>query len=122
LASWQNTFATAAHTNLKKLFKALGLDSTEKRAEYVVWALGDNDKQRPFYYEIYEDCLLDAASTAHLRLFKGVFQSSLIIHMFATHLASISLVPPSDRQQEPLVGALIYSIQAVHIEHHVTCI
>ncbi|KAF8223508.1 hypothetical protein L208DRAFT_1316438 [Tricholoma matsutake] len=55
LALWRNTFATAAHTNLKKLFKALGLDSTEKRAEYVVWALGDNDKQRPFYYKIYED-------------------------------------------------------------------
>jgi hypothetical protein len=28
--------------------------ATEKRAEYVVWALGDNDKQWPFYYEIYE--------------------------------------------------------------------
>ena len=55
LASWHNTFTTAVHTNLKKLFKALGLDSTEKHAEYVVWALGDNDKQRPFYYEIYED-------------------------------------------------------------------
>ncbi|KAF8220375.1 hypothetical protein L208DRAFT_1334068 [Tricholoma matsutake] len=120
LASWQNTFATAAHTNLKKLFKALGLNSTEKRAEYVVWALGDNDK---YGKETNCKCLLDAATSAHLRLFKGVFQSSLIIHTFATHLASISLVPPSDHQQELPVGALIYSIQAVHIEHHhLTCI
>ncbi|KAF8222589.1 hypothetical protein L208DRAFT_1321591 [Tricholoma matsutake] len=118
VASWQNTFATAVHTNLKKLFKALGLDSTEKRAEYVVWALGDNDKQRPFYYEIYED-----VGVGKKPIVGALFQSSLIIHTFATHLASISLVPPSDRQQEPPVGALIYSIQAVHIEHHhVMCI
>ncbi|KAF8239073.1 hypothetical protein L208DRAFT_1239837 [Tricholoma matsutake] len=119
LALWHNTFTTAAHANLKKLFKVLDLDSTEKGAEYVAWALGDNDKQQPFYCEIYED--VGAGKKPIVNSFKGVFQSSLIIHMFAIHLASISLVPPSDHQQEPPVGALVYSIQAVHVKYHLTC-
>jgi hypothetical protein len=38
--------------NTWKSREALGLDSTEKRAEYVVWALGDNNKQWAFYEHV----------------------------------------------------------------------
>ena len=61
--------------------------------------------------ETYCRCLLMLLLTSDYS--KGVFQSSLIIYMFTTHLTSISLVPSLKRQENPPVSVLIYSIQAV---------
>jgi hypothetical protein len=40
---------------IKVCYVLASLDSAAKCAKYVVWALGNNDKQPPFHYEIYED-------------------------------------------------------------------
>ncbi|KAF8873950.1 hypothetical protein BD779DRAFT_1428106, partial [Infundibulicybe gibba] len=54
LSEWRNKFATTAMTTLERLFDSLHLNTQEKRAEYVRWLLGTDDKERPFYYKEYQ--------------------------------------------------------------------
>ncbi len=49
LSNWCSKFASTAVTHLGKMFDNLDL-TTAERAQYVVYLLGDHEKNRPYYY------------------------------------------------------------------------
>lgn len=110
ISSWLHKFADTAEKALCAEFSRQGLQTQEERAAFVQSLLGDvdnlSDKRRPFIWEsVYDD--LSARQ-------EGIFQGRLVARTFFEHIQIINTIDAENRVQEKPVGALIYSIQAVH--------
>ncbi|KAI0251374.1 hypothetical protein BJV78DRAFT_1282636 [Lactifluus subvellereus] len=110
ISSWLHKFADAAEKALAAEFTRQGLQTQEERAVFVQRLLGDaddmSDKKRPFIWESTYD---DPSARQ-----EGIFQGRLIARTFFEHIQIMNAINTEDRVQEKPVGALIYSIQAVH--------
>ncbi|KAI9434934.1 hypothetical protein H4582DRAFT_2080175 [Lactarius indigo] len=110
ISSWLHKFADTAEKALSAEFARQGLQTQEERATFVQSLLGDaddmSDKKRPFIWESTYD---DPSAQQ-----EGIFQGRLVARTFFEHVQIINGVDVEDRVQEKPIGALIYSIQAVH--------
>ncbi|RDB14733.1 hypothetical protein Hypma_016566 [Hypsizygus marmoreus] len=110
LSNWLNKLGTAGVKALEAEYLRQGLSTDAEKAELVSMLLGDasdiTSKIRPFLWEsVYDDPDTDKS---------GLFQGRLVARVLSEHLKEIQPIPDDYRIQEPPVGALILSIQAVH--------
>ena len=123
VSAWCNGFSSAAMMNVKKLFHDLGFQTTEQRATFVTFMLGNSDKCAPFYYQKWpkkgKPCI-----RSHNLFFsftydsdQGIFLSDVVSATLSTHFSSISSLQPLDHSSANLVRALVLSLQAVCISY-----
>ncbi|KAH9162335.1 hypothetical protein EDB89DRAFT_2079814 [Lactarius sanguifluus] len=110
ISSWLHKFADTAEKALNTEFSRQGLQTQEERATFVQSLLGDvdnmSDKRCPFIWESAYD---DPSARQ-----EGIFQGRLVARTFFEHIQIVNTIDAENRVQEKPVGALIYSIQAVH--------
>ncbi|KAF8274734.1 hypothetical protein EI94DRAFT_1794040 [Lactarius quietus] len=94
----------------KSALKYKGFQMLEERAKFTQNLLGDmedmSDKKCPFIWE----SAYDEPSAQQ----EGIFQGWLVMQTFFEHIQVINSVDTNICVQEKPIGALIYSIQAVH--------
>ncbi|KAI9442152.1 hypothetical protein H4582DRAFT_2126718 [Lactarius indigo] len=98
ISSWLHKFADTAEKALTAEFSQQGLQTQEERATFI--RSGPSSGSRP----------TDDPSARQ----EGIFQGRLVARTFFEHVQIINAVDAEDRVQEKPIGALIYSIQAVH--------
>jgi hypothetical protein len=66
VAEWRNRFASTAMKFLENTFLEQGLNTPAKRANYVGWMLGDNNRDCPFYYKIFKKGTIPVVNFIHI--------------------------------------------------------
>ncbi|KAG6835836.1 hypothetical protein H0H93_014081 [Arthromyces matolae] len=127
ITAWLHKFSsTASQYLVSNIFKSDPRFSTpEGRQTWATWAMVRDltneelenapEHSRRFYYREYEEPEDPASGTP---IFKGIFQSPIIIATLASHFQWLERLHGSDRGEEFPTGALVLTIQACR--HHIS--
>ncbi|KAF8488564.1 hypothetical protein F5888DRAFT_1910766 [Russula emetica] len=117
ISMWLHKFSMAAEKALVAEFERQHITTTEERANFVRYLLGDVDdissKRRLFLWKsAYDRC--EDSDSPDLNRLQGLFQGRLVAQTFLEHILATTGIDKESRVNERPIGALITSIQAVH--------
>ncbi|KAF8478815.1 hypothetical protein F5888DRAFT_1642543, partial [Russula emetica] len=116
ISMWLHKFSMAAEKALVAEFERQHITTTEERANFVRYLLGDVDdissKRRLFLWKsAYDRC--EDSDSPDLNRLQGLFQGRLVAQTFLEHILATTGIDKESRVNERPIGALITSIQAM---------
>ncbi|KAG6807630.1 hypothetical protein H0H92_006886 [Tricholoma furcatifolium] len=125
ITAWQHKFSSTANQYLtSNIFESPELSTPDARRAWAEWALARDvtpdelenapEHSRRFYYREYEE----PEQTGRAAIFRGIFQSPIVIATLASHFQWLEKINIADRGEEFPMGALVLTIQACR--HHIS--